>query len=164
LRSIKCYCQIFHFRCIQILLVCFQNEDQFSINQTTRKLSSTFESTLLFLNRCAGWGYIVAFTKVLTMYQICHIWIHPLSPFSFILLLPHSCNSFNRSHFSCEQDLHYIHPPTPFPHLLPHPTGTSLPRKDLLCPPVLWFCKRQKMTFLPFCLFKIAMQGKAQYS
>jgi hypothetical protein len=26
---------------------------------------------------CAGWGYIVAFTKVLTMYQIYHTWIHP---------------------------------------------------------------------------------------
>jgi hypothetical protein len=26
----------------------------------------------------SGWGYTVAFTKVLTMYQICHTWIHPL--------------------------------------------------------------------------------------
>jgi hypothetical protein len=26
---------------------------------------------------CAGWGYIAALTKVLTMYQIYHTWIHP---------------------------------------------------------------------------------------
>jgi hypothetical protein len=26
----------------------------------------------LFINYCAGWGNIVAFTKVLTMYQIYH--------------------------------------------------------------------------------------------
>jgi hypothetical protein len=33
---------------------------------------------------CAEWGYIVAFIKVLTMYQIYHTWIHPLhwSPLS----------------------------------------------------------------------------------
>jgi hypothetical protein len=29
-------------------------------------------SCLLFYCCCAGWGYIVAFTKVLTMYQIYH--------------------------------------------------------------------------------------------
>jgi hypothetical protein len=29
-------------------------------------------------NCCAGWGYTVAFTKVLIMYQIYHTWIHPL--------------------------------------------------------------------------------------
>jgi hypothetical protein len=27
----------------------------------------------------AGWGYIVAFTKVLTMYQMYHTWIRSLS-------------------------------------------------------------------------------------
>jgi hypothetical protein len=31
-----------------------------------------------FFYCCAGWGYIVAFTKVLTIYQIYHSWIHPL--------------------------------------------------------------------------------------
>jgi hypothetical protein len=37
-----------------------------------------------FFKNCAGWGYIVAFTKVLTIYQIYHNWIHPLhnSPLS----------------------------------------------------------------------------------
>jgi hypothetical protein len=40
---------------------------------------------------CAGW-YIVAFTKVLTMYQIDHTWIHP----STILLL-----FFKLSYYCC---------------------------------------------------------------
>jgi hypothetical protein len=42
------------------------------------------------------WGYIVTFTKVLTIY---HSWIYPIchSPLS---PAPHSWNSFNRSHFS----------------------------------------------------------------
>jgi hypothetical protein len=44
------------------------------------------------------------------------------SPFSFIPSL-HFWNSFNRYHFSCTymctQYLHYIHPPTPYLHLLP---------------------------------------------
>jgi hypothetical protein len=40
------------------------------------------------------WGYIVAFTKVLT---ICH-WIHPLH--HFLPPPPIQGNSFNRSHFS----------------------------------------------------------------
>jgi hypothetical protein len=43
-----------------------------------------------FFFNCAGWGYIVAFTKVLTMYQLCHTWIHPT---------PDSWNRFNRYHF-----------------------------------------------------------------
>jgi hypothetical protein len=35
--------------------------------------------------------------------------------------------------------LHHIHPPTPFPHILPTPTGTNL-----FFLPVLQFCKRRK--------------------
>jgi hypothetical protein len=44
------------------------------------------------------WGYIVIFTNDLTIY---HSWIHSLhhSPLSS---LPHSWNSFNRSHFSID--------------------------------------------------------------
>jgi hypothetical protein len=63
----------------------------------------------------AGWGYIVAFTKVLTMYQIYYTWIHSLhhSPLS-----PHSWNGFKRYHFSFTfiwtQYFHYIHSPMPF--------------------------------------------------
>jgi hypothetical protein len=51
-----------------------------------------------FLLLC--WGYIVAFTKVLTMYKMYNSWINPLlhSPY------PHSWNSFKGSHFSI-----YIH-------------------------------------------------------
>jgi hypothetical protein len=65
-----------------------------------------FLSISFFLLLC--WGYIVAFTKVLTIYQKCHSWIQfllhsPLSP------LTHSWNSFNRSHFSI-----YIHVYTVF--------------------------------------------------
>jgi hypothetical protein len=46
---------------------------------------------------CAGWGYIVAFTKVLTIYQIYHTWIHPLhhSPLS-----PPKMQSFKLDYFS----------------------------------------------------------------
>jgi hypothetical protein len=56
-----------------------------------------FHLTLFFLLLC--WRYILIFTKVLTIYQKYHIWIHPLhhSPLSS---LPHSWNSFSRSHFS----------------------------------------------------------------
>jgi hypothetical protein len=108
-----------------------------------------------FLPYCAGWGYIVAFTKVLTIYQICHTWIHP----SIILLYaPPFKEEFQWVSFTymCAQYLHHIHPPTPFSHLLPLPLiPPPHTRQDLFCPPVLWFCKRKK---LHFCLFKIATQ------
>jgi hypothetical protein len=52
----------------------------------------------LFCFLLLGWGYIVAFTKVFTIYQIYHNWIYPPPSFSFIS--PHSWNSFNRSHSS----------------------------------------------------------------
>jgi hypothetical protein len=48
----------------------------------------------IFLLLC--WGYIVAFTKVLTIYQIYRTWIHPLHH-SSSPSLSHSWNSFNRS-------------------------------------------------------------------
>jgi hypothetical protein len=37
-----------------------------------------FLNSIFFLYCCVGWGYIMAFIKVLTMYQICHTLIHPL--------------------------------------------------------------------------------------
>jgi hypothetical protein len=43
---------------------------------------------------CAGWGYIVAFTEVLTKYQIQHTWIHPLHH-SLFPPPSHSWNSFS---------------------------------------------------------------------
>jgi hypothetical protein len=39
---------------------------------------SNVSFSFLFFYGCAEWGYILAFTKVLTVYQICHTWIHPL--------------------------------------------------------------------------------------
>jgi hypothetical protein len=58
--------------------------------------------------------------------------------------------------YMCTQHLYHIHPPTPFPYLLPLPTVTNpCPRQDLFYPPVLWFCKRKKKK-RHFCLFKIA--------
>jgi hypothetical protein len=100
-----------------------------------------------------SWGYIVTFTKVLTIYQIYHIWPHPLhrsllsssSPIPGIV----SRGIFFLFTFTCTQYLHHIHPPTPFPHILPPPTGISSPRQNLFCPLVLQSCKRErKVTFL----------------
>jgi hypothetical protein len=84
----------------------------------------------IFFLYCAVWEYIVAFTKVLTMYQLYHVWIHPFhcsqsSPY------PHSWNSYNRYHYCIYMHvvhlfLHCIHPPTPFPcHLSPSPPGAG---------------------------------------
>jgi hypothetical protein len=47
--------------------------------------------------------------------------------------------------------LHHIHPPTPFPYLFLIPSDTQNPRPcpaGLFSPPVFWFCKRKKLTFL----------------
>jgi hypothetical protein len=78
-------------------------------------------------------GYIVAFTKVLTIYQIYHTWIYPLHHFPSSPS-PHSRNSFNRYHFST-----YIHGYTGFAPYSPSytlspppPTCISLPRQDIL--------------------------------
>jgi hypothetical protein len=56
----------------------------------------------------------------------------------------------------CTQYLHCIHPPTQFHNLISPTTDTILPRWDLFCLPILWFCKRKKWHFW---LFKIATQG-----
>jgi hypothetical protein len=47
----------------------------------------------------------------------------------------------------CSQYLNHIHPSTPFPHLLPSPTGTKHPKQDLFHPHVLQFCKRKELHF-----------------
>jgi hypothetical protein len=54
-----------------------------------REFFSTYYRNILlfcfcFFNCCAGWEYIVAFTKVLKMYQIYHTWNHPPLLLSFI--------------------------------------------------------------------------------
>jgi hypothetical protein len=120
---------------------------------------------LFFSTFLLCWGYIVAFTKVLTIYQIHHTWIHPLHHFP-LFPSPHSWNSFNRSHFSIYIHVYsvfalYSHPHLPMalspppPHLPMGPTSL-LSRKVLFCTPVLWFYKRKKWHF---CLFKIAIHG-----
>jgi hypothetical protein len=47
--------------------------------------------------------------------------------------------------YMCTQYLNYIQPPTYFPYIFPHPTGTnpSTSRQGLFCPPVLCFCKKK---------------------
>jgi hypothetical protein len=39
--------------------------------------------------------------------------------------------------YICTQYFHHIHPPIPFPHLLPLPMGTTPPEEDVLYP-YLW--------------------------
>jgi hypothetical protein len=83
----------------------------------------------------------------------CLLWTFYYSPFGilykffyFILLLyPSSPNSGIVSAslifpftYMCKQYLHHIHPPTPFPHILP-----KSPRQDMSCSPVL-FCTKKK--------------------
>jgi hypothetical protein len=60
----------------------------------------------------------------------------------------------------CTQCLHHIHPPNPFPCHLPLLLVPVLPRQDLFCTPVLWFCRKKKKKW-HFCLFeiKVATQG-----
>jgi hypothetical protein len=69
---------------------------------------------------------MVTFAKVLIIYQSRS---HP----SIILLYPsspHSSNSFSRCHLSIFRHeyiiFHHIHPHTPFPYVLPPPTGTNI--------------------------------------
>jgi hypothetical protein len=101
-------------------------------------------------------GYIVAFTKILTIYQIYHTWIHSLQLISFIpppsipeivstglifSIYTHVCRVFTILQLSL--------PPS-------SPNGATLLTHTgpVLC--VLWFCKRKKWHF---CLFMIAQQG-----
>jgi hypothetical protein len=100
-------------------------------------------------------GFVVTFTKVFTIYQVYHTWIHPLHHFP--LSCPsHSWYNFNRSHFSIYRCMYTVfglcspsyilssYPPTSHCYQLPK-TRPVLPS----C-----FCKK-KMTFL----FKIVVQG-----
>jgi hypothetical protein len=107
---------------------------------------------------CAGWGYMVAFTKVLKIYQIHHTWIQPLHHSPSSSLSPLSWNSFKSYHFYiyiqvCTVFAPYS-PSYPLSHSLlfpPVPITPLTPRQNLFCPPVLWFCRIKqvkKMTFL----------------
>jgi hypothetical protein len=88
--------------------------------------------------RCAGWGNIVAFTKVLT---ISHSWIPPSITLLYPLFRPFleyfQQVSFFHFHPWAEY-LRAIHPRAPFPHLLPFhwfqtfQTGPVLPSCSLI--------------------------------
>jgi hypothetical protein len=79
-------------------------------------------SVFLFFFIVVLWEYIVAFTKVLTMYQLYHTWIHTPNT---ILHLP-SCNSFKLCHFCIYIHVYTLFVPYassyPFPHHLLLPT------------------------------------------
>jgi hypothetical protein len=140
--------RIFFLTSTDILWQLKQNAIRSLLSESAKDLKKKF-----FYYCCAGWGYIVAFTKVLTLYQannivaftkiltmyeIYHTWIHPFNC-SLSSRPPNSWNSFNRYHFCI-----YIHvytlfasysPSYPFPyHLslpigvnpLPHPSGQDL--------------------------------------
>jgi hypothetical protein len=80
------------------------------------------------------WGNIVTFTKIFTVYQIYHNWVYPLHHFPsssppplpgkvpIVLIFPFT--------YMCAWYFHNIHPPMPFPHLLPTPTGSNPARQD----------------------------------
>jgi hypothetical protein len=108
---------------------------------------------------CAQWGYFVAFTNVLTMYQKHHTWIHPSSFFvisppptsgivSTVNIFPFAC--------LCARYLHYIYLHMPFSHLLYLPTSTN-PQAGPVLLSCLWCCKwRKKWHFLcPFVYIEI---------
>jgi hypothetical protein len=95
------------------------------------------------------WGYIVSFTKLISIY---HRWIHPSS--SFIFPSHNSLNSFNRSHFSIFVHVYIIFPlhsvTYTFPYIPSPPTGTN-PQAGL----TFMFPIFEKWHF---CMFKIATQ------
>jgi hypothetical protein len=74
---------------------------------------------------CAGWGYIVAFIKVLTLHQMYHTWNHPLhhSPLFPSPLLPGTVSTGIIFHLhTCVHSICTI-----FTLPLPFPTTFSLP-------------------------------------
>jgi hypothetical protein len=81
-----------------------------------------------FLHCCDVWGYTVAFTQVLTLYQIYQTWIHllrycPSSP------PPDSWRSFSRYHFFIYLQgynfLHHIHLTSPSHYWQPYSLGST---------------------------------------
>jgi hypothetical protein len=94
---------------------------------------------ILFFYCCAGWGYIVAFTKVLTIYQIYCTWVHPLhhSPSPSPSLIPRIVSTDNifLSTYMCTQYLYHIHFRHHFPpHQYQPQAGLVLPS----CSPILY--------------------------
>jgi hypothetical protein len=86
-----------------------------------------------------GKGYIVAFTKILTILQI-H---HPLPLLSSPVPGVVSTGLIFPFTYTCTQYLHHIHPPMPFPHLLPLPVD--------------YFLTHLPVYFLPYIRHKIQL-------
>jgi hypothetical protein len=99
----------------------------------------------------------VTFTKVLTIYQIYHTWIHPLhhSPSSPPAPIPWivSIGIIFLFICMCTQYLHHTHLLTSF--LPPHWCQPLPPQAGPVPPSCSPFCNRKK---IPFFLFKIATQ------
>jgi hypothetical protein len=118
-----------------------------------------FLGILIFLNfYCAGWGYTVAVTNVLTIYQMYHTWIHPLHH-SYLSL--HPWNSFNRYHFSIYIHVYTVFVPYSPSYTLSLPPPHSYWSQPSWAGPVpsscsLIFWMRKKWHFY---LFKIATQA-----
>jgi hypothetical protein len=128
-----------------------------------QKLCTLMPSLLLiffviFLIYCyfAGWGVHCSFCS--HNMQKNHTWIHSLYHPTLFLLPPIpgivSTGIIFPFTYMCTQYLHYIQHLTPLPHILPTATGTMplYPRQDLLCPPVLRFCRRKRKNGSFVCL------------
>jgi hypothetical protein len=134
-------------------------------NVSTKCTSNTHLKSFFLKNCCAGWWYLVAFTKILTIYQIYRTGIHSLyhSSSSPSPLIPGKVSTGIIFPFT-SRCVHHIHPPSLFPHLLLPSTGTNPPpKKDLFCLPVLRFCIRregeEKCHFWLFKMFLMALPG-----
>jgi hypothetical protein len=113
-------------------------------SQTKRKLN---RNNSCFFYCCAGWGYIVAFTKVLNSVLNISTWIH-LSTLSFILpfLIPGvvSTGIIFAFTYMCTQYLHCIHPPIPFPCHLSTPTAINPPTPGPVLPSCSSYRRKEK--------------------
>jgi hypothetical protein len=92
----------------------------------------------------------VAFTKALTICQLCHSWVHTLCHSPGIVL---TGLTFPFT-YMCTQYLHHILLPTPFPYP-PSSHWYQSPKQDLLCLLLSDFVKEKKWHF---CLFKVTLQ------
>jgi hypothetical protein len=99
----------------------------------------------IFSIYCAGCGYIAAFTKDLTMYQIYHTWIHPLHHYPLNFSLPNpgivSTDKIFVFTYMCSfyTFLHCFHSTTsPLPLVLP-----LTHRENLFWTLALWVCIRK---------------------
>jgi hypothetical protein len=90
-------------------------------------------------------GYIMAFTKVLIIYQIYHTWIHPSPLLSFTspsILVTVSTDIMSAFTYMCIHYLHYNHPPIPLPTTSPSHQCQLPPSRVEHVPPscsqILW--------------------------